>query len=152
MNIEIVGEKLALVAEKMKASKGSLELFGLFLRENAVGGLWDVVAAAPWLKEGERASIAYVAKRLRETLNDKEWAVLSRIVILEHGSKVVASFLERFRNRTGLVEANFTLETGMVIQRAYVVVAQQVTDESPRKTTKKPRRSKAGSQGPPPSS
>ena len=68
MNIDLVAKKLVDVVDVIRAEKGPLELFGLFLRENSPDDLWDVVVAAHGLKVGDRDSYQFVGDRLREIL------------------------------------------------------------------------------------
>src|SRR5262249_44829690 len=123
MNVERVAEKLSGVATKIEASKGPLELFGLFLREDSLD-LWHVVIAAPRLSAEKLASYEYVASQLRRSLTDEEMAGLSRIVILEHGEAVLKSILAEFGSRTGLTDVNFVSEGGAVIRRVYIIAAR----------------------------
>ena len=148
MNIERVAEKLSGVAKKIEASKGPLELLGLFLREDSLD-LWDVVIAAPWLSADKLALFEYVGGQLRRTLTDEEMIGLSRIVILEHGEAVLKSILAEFGNRSGLSDVNFELEGGAVIRRVYIIAARPAANGAHRGNSKKPRRSTASPQGSP---
>jgi len=142
MNLDSVVIKLTGMAKKIEASKGRLELLGLFLRDDSPD-LWDIVIAAPWLKADERVSFEYVANELREALADEELAGLSRIVILEHGGAVLQSFLESFSSHAGVADVHFVTEGGAIIRKAYIIVACPVADAAARRKTKKRRRGKA---------
>jgi hypothetical protein len=122
MNLEQIAKNLTSMAKEVKADKGPLELLGLFLRDDSPD-LWDLVVAAPWLKVDERASFVYVADQLRSFLTPEELANLSRIVILEHGGAVLASFLKRFTNHAGLADIHFVADGGAIIRRAYIILA-----------------------------
>jgi hypothetical protein len=141
MNPELVAAKLSGVAETIKDSKGPLELFGLFLRDDS-RGLWDVIVAAPWLKADERESFESIVSQLRAVMTDEELTGVSQIVILDHGGTVLESFLERFGGHSGLVDVHFVLRSGAIIQQAYIILAHPIADEGRRQKTKKPRQPK----------
>jgi hypothetical protein len=143
MNLERVAEKLAGMANQIEAEKGPLELLGLFLRENS-RGLWDLVVAAPWLREDQRASYKYIDDQIQEALTEEELLGISHIVILDHGSTVLKSFLDCFSNRTGPAEVPFETEGGAIIEQEYIILAHPLVDEPRQQKPKKTRRSKAG--------
>lgn len=142
MNLDIVVKKLTDLAKKIKGTKGPLELFGLFLRDDSPD-LWDIVVAAPWLKADERASFEYMAGELRDSLSSGELSGLSRIVILEHDGAVLKSFLERFSGQTGLADVHFVTEGGAIIRTSYIIVARLLREGVRRQSAKKTRRKKA---------
>jgi hypothetical protein len=146
MNLERVAEKLAAMAKKIDAEKGPLELLGLFLRENA-RGLWDLVVAAPWLREDKRASYKYIDDQMQEALTEEDLLGISHIVILDHGSTVLKSFLDRFGNLTGPADVLFETEGGAVIEQEYLILARPLAEQPRRQKPKKARCSKASSQG-----
>ena len=123
MNLEVVAAKLDILVKKVRAEKGPLGLLGLFLREDSPD-LWDLVISAPWLGADERSAFGYVANELRQVLSDEELIGLSRIVILEYGGAVLGSFLTQYANRTGPVDMHFETGGGVIIRRAYIIVAQ----------------------------
>jgi hypothetical protein len=141
MNLDEFAQKLARIAEQMKAEKGAIELFGLFQRENSLDDLWDLVISAPWLKSGGREPYEYVVGHLRPKLAHEELASLSRIVILDHGGTVSQQFLDRFQDRSGLMDVHLVTEGGAVIRRAYIILAQSIASQNGQKT-KKSRRKK----------
>lgn len=142
MNLERVAEKLAGVAKKVEAKKGPLELLGLFLRENSQG-LWDLVVAAPWLHSDQRSSYKYIFDHMKEALTEEELVGISHIVILDHGSTVLKSFLDQFSNLTGPADVHFETEGGAVIEQEYIILARPLPDEPRQQKPKKARRSKA---------
>jgi len=146
MNLEVIAPKLDALAGKIQAERGSLELLGLFLREDSPD-LWDLVISAPWLEADKRAAFEYVAHELQEDLAGEELAGLSRIVILRHVGGVPDSFLAQFANRTGLIDGHFVTDGGAIIRRAYIVVAQIGSHRPGQRTTKKPPRTRVGSRG-----
>ena len=137
MNIDLVAKKLVDVVDVIRAEKGPLELFGLFLRENSPDDIWDVVVASHGLKAGDRDSYQFVGDRLRKVLTDNEMLGLAQIVLLQHGDAVLNDFLEIFKDRTGLVDVHHETEGGAVIRRAYILVAEKVPDQRPRRKAKK---------------
>ena len=56
-------------------------------------------------------------------MTNEELAGFSQIVILDHGSAVLGSFLERFGNQVGLSDVNFVMRGDTIIKRAYIVLA-----------------------------
>jgi hypothetical protein len=123
MNLDVVAEKLKVMAAKIETDRGPLDLLGLFLREHPLG-LWDLVIAGARLKSVGLESYKYVAGQVREALTDEEMMGLSRIVILDHGEEVLDAFLERFTNQRGLADVHFETPGGAIIRRAYVILAR----------------------------
>lgn len=82
--------KLRTLAAKLALEKGDFDIFGLFLRADAPG-VWDLVAAAPWLKSSGMESLTYLADRLKAALKPQEMMMLSGIYILERGGPILYS-------------------------------------------------------------
>ncbi len=122
MNIERIAEKLKTMAEGIAMEGRSLDLLGLFLRDNSPGLLWDLVIAEPGLRSGILPSYRRVAADLRAYLDPEERASISTIVILDQESSALKSFQERFRGLAGLKEVNFETEGGAVVTGAYPIV------------------------------
>jgi hypothetical protein len=147
MNLDVVGKKLADLPAKMEADGVPLELLGLFLRESAVGLVWDLVVASPRLKSGNGNSYEQVFRQLRSMLSEQELANISRMVILDRREgTALDTFLERYHDQTGPVEVDFIPEGGVILRRGYVILARPLANGRPTKA-KKPRKRKAGSHG-----
>ena len=148
MNIERIAGKLKTMAEGIAIEGRSLDLLGLFLRDNSPGLLWDVVIAEPGLRSGILPSYRRVAADLRAYLDPDERASISTIVILDQESSALKSFQERFRGLTGPTEVNFETEGGAVVTGAYPIVVGDVDLNSSDKPTSSDKPSRHTKQTP----
>jgi hypothetical protein len=73
--------KLAAVEHRISTLKGPFDLFGIFLRDDAPG-VWDLVVAAPWLKDSNMKSLDFLAGELQRTLRVEDLMKLSGIQII----------------------------------------------------------------------
>jgi hypothetical protein len=74
--------KLRKAMRDISAKKGPFIFFGVLLRENSVGGEWDLVVSAPWLKAYDRKSFSEFAKLFAKSLGNKAIVQLARISVV----------------------------------------------------------------------
>jgi hypothetical protein len=62
-----VAEKLREIERALSKEKGALDLFALFLREDAPN-VWDLVVAGEWIEKDRARAIREISKRVQKTL------------------------------------------------------------------------------------
>ncbi len=117
-------KKLATVEQHISAIKGKFFLFALLLREESTG-TWDVLVAAPWIANQQDA-MKYLADEIQSALTPEELVLLSKIVILEPGSSLLAAFQLLVSIEHGNVSVTDCTINGLVIQRAFIVTSQRL--------------------------
>jgi hypothetical protein len=76
-------DKLRSLEQEIADEKGPFQFYALILREDSPLK-WDLVVAAPWLDEDERAGMKYLAAKVTKVLTKKEVVrMLAGIVIVE---------------------------------------------------------------------
>lgn len=119
-----IKDKLVALEREIATEKGALSLCVLVLREEAAEQ-WDLVVAAPWLDQDQKAGLAYVANKVSGRLTTQELLSLSRIVILEQGNPVLEALLQQ-----GTEELRDMTVVGVPIKHAYrITSALTVTQE-----------------------
>ena len=127
MSLEQLGEKLAKMASARKTEVGGLNfnLLGLFVRENDFSPV-DLVAAAPGLNYGDLDSFRRIVKNLTEFFEPNDFKEISRIVIFDQNSTILQCFLDEYADKPGLSDTQLQTEGGVLIKKAFVVIAEPV--------------------------
>jgi hypothetical protein len=119
-----IAEKISSAVRTIIAEKGDVDLFALFLREDALDA-WDVVFQADWASADKGDAIKYVAKKIASVLTAPERSKLSRIVVLEHSN---ASLENRVGSQSLDAKVRLTGEficNQVPIRQAYLIVLKQ---------------------------
>jgi hypothetical protein len=117
-------EKLATLERHIATEKGDFALFALLLRADAEDK-WDLLISAPWLETDKKASLAYVANKIREQLTTQELLSLSRIVLLEKGNPVLEALRGMVQVQHGMGEVSDSIVFGVPIKHAYLITSAQ---------------------------
>ena len=75
-------KKLQQVAEKLAKTKGKIDLFALFLRENGINK-WDLLISSDWARHDQRAALQLIINEMSSVLNEKEQLMFAKVVILD---------------------------------------------------------------------
>jgi len=118
-------EKLGALERDVSSQKGEFSLFGLFLREDSPGK-WDLVVAAPWLEQDQKAGLDYLAKRLLSSLTPGELVSLSRIVLIEEGNPVLEAIQQAINVEHNVAEISESNFSGLLIKQAYVITSKRL--------------------------
>jgi hypothetical protein len=121
---EILG-KLKNALKELEDEHGSILLFALFLREEALGK-WDLLVSASWLDSRMLDSYETISKAIQKHLDVKELVQISRIVVLEVGDPAVAFLQDLHSVSNGsFVEVQncepLSDKFGFTIKRAYLL-------------------------------
>jgi GH15 family glucan-1,4-alpha-glucosidase len=119
-------EKLRSLENEISKEKGKFSLFALFLREDAADK-WDLVVSAPWLMENQKEALDYLAKQLRDHLDDQELLSLSRIIFIDEGdprSEAICQAIGRaIRIEHGIAEVKDSIFFGLEIKHAFIITS-----------------------------
>lgn len=119
-------DKLHAIEGEVSQQWGDMSLFALFLREDAPNR-WDLVVAAPWVRDNRSEVMKSIAKLLREKLLPNEIVLLSRIVLLESTDPGVIRMnrlIQVLHEKPVAVEGNTVF--GLPIASGYVVTSQRL--------------------------
>lgn len=111
------------IAQKM----GEFEFFAILLREDAPDR-WDVVAAAPWLKNDDNNMLEYLIKVIKKYLSN-DIVRLSRIVVLENNNPALKSIHRVFRVNHGSIEVENSNLFGLEIKHGYIITSNKKPKE-----------------------
>lgn len=137
-------EKLISVLNDITAEIGEPNLFGLFLRREALN-VWDLVVASPWLDKNRLTAMTYLADKVKAHLSLEELLSLSRIVILGMHYPVLAAILNAMptgKERAVFRNVDFL---GLEIRRGYVLKAKRPRENGKRQAKKKQPKGAASS-------
>lgn len=115
---------------EISREKGPFWLFALFLRENAVNRLWDVVVSAPWTEGHWGDTLEFMASRLQETLRPEDMVRVSRIVVIERGNPGLDEITQEFNVEHGAVEVRDETFFGLEIKRGYILASNPPSVEA----------------------
>ncbi|WP_353569874.1 hypothetical protein [Candidatus Albibeggiatoa sp. nov. BB20] len=119
-------KKFQKAAQQVSDLKGSFDLFGLFLREEAPNR-WDLLISADWAKEDEAAAINLLIEYLRKELSDKEILLLSKIVVLDEYDSILNTTNQMTIMKDNIVTLSDTVFSGIPIKKAYILAAQNTS-------------------------
>jgi hypothetical protein len=90
------------ILKRIAEEKGDINFFALMLRDDA-HDKWELAIAAPWAEPDRYSAIRYIAGILKAELQTQEILQLSRIVVLEKDSPVLAELLSSlaFKDHAG---------------------------------------------------
>lgn len=117
------------VVEDIRQERGECTLFGIFHR---LGGWnrWDVVVAAPWVKEGRAKAIDYLVPKIRARLRRKDMMLLLAVSPFPDTEPSVRELRQTVEFRGAPVEVrNFTF-AGVEIERAYIFALKKLRNGS----------------------
>jgi hypothetical protein len=125
-------EDLIKVEQSLAQKKGALNLFALFLREDAPGK-WDVLIAAPWAEKGKIGTLRDVAAELQRSLNKAELLQLSRIVVIDQSDPALEAFQRAFHVEHGKTEIQNSNLFGLQIKHAYLITSRRSATAEPNR-------------------
>jgi hypothetical protein len=117
-------KSLVAVERALADEKGPLNLFALFLREDAPGK-WDLLVAAPWAEKNKNDAIKYIAGKIQKSLTKKELLSLSRVVIIEKSNPALSAFQKAIHVEHGDAEIQDSNLFGLQIKHAHVITSQK---------------------------
>ncbi len=89
-------DKLGRVRDKILSERGSMRLFGIFLRNDSVTGVKDLLVSADWLKPQTIDGFEYVSKILKSELSESDMLQISSIVIVKTNDPILAKMANIF--------------------------------------------------------
>jgi hypothetical protein len=125
-------DRIRKAMHEMAARKGDFTLFALLRRADAVGGMWDLVVAAPWFKNSTLAATQEVVDLLTKSMGRKALLQFSRIVALAGDDPIVRFFLKNVPVEDGERGLQSTDLFGMQIEQAIIFRAKQPERARPR--------------------
>ena len=121
--------KLISIEKEIAEEKGSLRLFGIFLREGQPNRAWDLVISADWLDistlEAERA----FAKEIQSRLEREEFLMFALLLPLEPDHPFVKEMNCEFEVEHGDLEFTDYDFNGMVFERAHIITSKGQREE-----------------------
>ena len=111
--------KLDRVLQSIEARRGQFILAALFQRED-LPTLWDLVVSAPWLRDGDRKALGWIARPVTKSLAARELHGLARIVTLNPDEPVLKKILTDLGTITEPVEKVGHNLFGLPVEHAYV--------------------------------
>jgi hypothetical protein len=118
--------KLREIETEIVREKGEFTLFALLQREDAFGGKWDLVVAAPWIGEGRLETLKYLTSKITPKLNLEELLSLSKIVTVFPNDEPVQRLIRAIPVNPDQkpVEIHDWDYNGMPIARGYILTAR----------------------------
>ena len=113
-------KKLQPVAEKLAKAKGKIVLFALFLRENGIDK-WDVLVSSDWARRDKRAALEVVIEEMKTVLDDKEWRMLAKVVILDKNDSMLDEVKSATRTVQGVEEFSNRHFFDLDIKQGYLI-------------------------------
>lgn len=117
-------EKFQNIEKSLSESKGKLELFALFLREDSPDK-WDLLISADWARANKKSSIQDIIEEVRKELSEQEMLMLSRIIILDKNDAALKALRQAARVEHGLTEISDSNFFGLNIKHAYLITSQR---------------------------
>jgi hypothetical protein len=125
-------DHLVKVERALAEKKGAVNLFALFLREDAPDK-WDLLIAAPWAERNKPDTLKYIAQKLQKSLSKKELLKLSHIVIIDHDNPALDAFQKAFHVEHGSAEIQNSNLFGLQIKHAYLITSRRSGEPAPNK-------------------
>ena len=119
-----LAKKMATLKRDISREKGEFSFFALFLREDSPNH-WDLVAAAPWLKDNEKEIRTYLAKEFQSRLDHQELLALSAVVFLNEDDPKLKRVQRDIAVEHGIAEVRDEEFFGMGMKRAYIITSKR---------------------------
>ena len=117
-------QKLQAVEKKLSESKGSFELFALFLREDAPNK-WDLLVSSDWARNDKKAALSEIIQEIKNVLTDQEQLMLSRLIILDKDDAALKALHGTMHVEHGLAEIADSNFFGLAIKHAYLITSKR---------------------------
>jgi hypothetical protein len=116
-------KKLVKVETAISKEKGELNLFALFLREDAPNK-WDLLIASPWAERNKSEALRVLSGRLQKALTKKDLMKLSRIVIIDQSNPALSAIQRAIHVEHSDAEIKDSNFFGLQIRHAYVITSK----------------------------
>lgn len=116
-------EKLQAVEKALSKSKGSFELFALFLRDDAPNK-WDLLISSDWARSDKKAALNEIIQEIQSVLTEQERLMLSRLIILEKNDAALKALHGVMHVEHGLAEISDSNFLGLAIKHAYLITSK----------------------------
>lgn len=114
-------EKFKSVLEKIRATKGSVNLFAV-LKMDEYTDKWTVLLSAPWITEQTlRDNFVYLRSVLLESFNSDEMATIAKIVVSTNDEHIVQELLKYKSN--SVINGDQQIN-GNLVHEAYVLASE----------------------------
>ena len=117
-------KKLVKVETALSKEKGELELFALFLREDAPNK-WDLLVASPWAEKNKSDALRVLSGRLQKALTKNDLMKLSRIVIIDQSNPALSAFQKAIHVEHSDAEIRDSNFFGLQIRHAHVITSKR---------------------------
>ena len=124
-----LAKKMSTLERDISNERGDFPFFALFVREDSPNH-WDLVAAAPWLKDNEWEVRSYITKELRARLDTQELFALGAIVFLNEDDPKLQrvqrdiALEHEISVAHGVAELRDEEFFGMGMMRAYIITSK----------------------------
>ena len=116
--------KIVSLEKDISQEKGKLNLFALFLREDAQDK-WDLLVSAPWIQSDKKSALSYIANLIQQRLNNDEKVSLSRIVVIDRNEPAFDAFQKAIHTEHSKVEVRDSNFFGLKIKHAYIITSSR---------------------------
>jgi hypothetical protein len=111
--------KLILIAEEAAIEKGSLDLLGLFLREEGPNQ-YDILFSAKWITRDRSGSLTYLAHKIQSRFTPDEFVKVTGIEFIDSDNPGLPEVLS-VKKEDEIVELKRTEFFGMDMRRVYIL-------------------------------
>ncbi len=116
-------EKLKEIEKEICESKGSFDLFALFLREDTTE--WDLIISSDWARLDKKAAIKHIVEKIKKVFSDQEMLMLSRLIILDKDNTALEAIHSAIQVEHGLAEVSNSAFFGLAIKHAYLITSKR---------------------------
>ena len=113
-------KKLREVAKKLANTKGEIDLFALFLRENGLNK-WDLLISSEWARRGQKKALQAIIDEMKTVLNDQEQLMFAKVVILDKDDNMLAEVKSAAHIEQGIAQFSNRHFFGLDIKQGYLI-------------------------------
>ena len=120
----IATDRLRKAMREISSQKGDFTFFAILMRSDAPG-TWDLVVAAPWLKQGNLKALSEFTTLLAKSIGEQSLLQFARIVTIDELDPRLKSIVSKFHSiDDGAVRIQATDLFGLNIQDAIIMRAK----------------------------
>ncbi|PKN39344.1 MAG: hypothetical protein CVU62_03885 [Deltaproteobacteria bacterium HGW-Deltaproteobacteria-2] len=119
-----LAEKLRECEITIAKEKGPLDLFALFLREDAPDK-WDLLIAAEWIEKNKEESLKYITGIIQKALSKENLLMLSRIVLIDEKNPALKAIHNSMHIEHSIADIQNSNFFGLQIKHAYLITSRR---------------------------